>query len=60
MVYSLVKALYEHNDYLQKIHHVASYTTPENVVKYSPIPLHLGTIKYLEEKGIDVPGKLRP
>ncbi len=60
MVYSLVKALFEHNDYLQKIHPSAAYTTPENAVKYSPIPLHPGTIKYLEEKGIAVPDNLRP
>ena len=60
MVYKLAKALFENNDYLQKIHSVAGYTTPENAVKYSPIPLHPGTIKYLEEKGIAVPDKLRP
>ncbi len=60
MVYNLVKALFEHNDYLQKIHPSAAYTTPENAVKYSQIPLHPGTIKYLEEKGIAVPDKLRP
>ena len=60
MVYNLAKALFEHNDYLQKIHPSAAYTTPENAVKYSPIPLHPGTIKYLEEKGISVPDKLRP
>jgi TRAP transporter TAXI family solute receptor len=60
LVYSLVKALYEHNDYLLKIHPSASYTTPENAVKYSPIPLHPGTIKYLKEKGIAVPDRLMP
>jgi len=60
MVYKLVKALYEHNDYLLKIHPSAAYTTPENAVKYSPIPLHPGTIKYLKEKGIAVPAKLMP
>jgi TRAP transporter TAXI family solute receptor len=60
MVYQLVKALYEHNDYLLKIHPSAAYTTPENAVKYSPIPLHPGTIKYLKEKGIDVPATLMP
>ena len=59
-VYQLVKALYEHNDYLLKIHPSAAYTTPENAVKYSPIPLHPGTIKYLKEKGIAVPAKLVP
>ena len=60
MVYKLAKALFENNDYLQKIHSVAGYTTPENAVKYSPIPLHPGTIKYLEEKNIAVPDDLRP
>ena len=60
LVYSLVKALYDHNDYLLKIHPSASYTTPENAVKYSPIPLHPGTIKYLQEKGVEVPAKLMP
>ena len=60
LVYELVKALYEHNDYLCKIHPSAAYTTPENAVKYSPIPLHPGTIKYLKEKGIKVPAILIP
>jgi TRAP transporter TAXI family solute receptor len=60
MVYNLVKALYEHNDYLKKIHPSAAYTTPQNVVKYSPIPLHPGTVKYLKEKGITIPEKLMP
>jgi TRAP transporter TAXI family solute receptor len=60
LVYQLVKALYENNDYLLKIHPSAAYTTPENAVKYSPIPLHPGTIKYLKEKGVSVPEKLMP
>jgi len=60
LVYKLVKALYEHNDYLCKIHPSAAYTTAENAVKYSPIPLHPGTIKYLKEKGIKVPARLIP
>ncbi len=60
LVYSLVKALFEHQDYLLKIHPSASYTIPENTVKYSPIPLHPGTIKYLKEKGIAVPANLMP
>ena len=60
MVYNLVKALYEHQDYLIKIHPSASYTTAENAVKYSPIPLHPGTVKYLKEKGVAVPAKLMP
>jgi uncharacterized protein len=60
LVYNLTKALYEHNDYLVKIHPTASYTVPENAAIYSPIPLHPGTIKYLQEKGIEVPARLIP
>jgi TRAP transporter TAXI family solute receptor len=60
LVYKLVKALYEHRDYLEKIHPSASYTTPENAVTYSPVPLHPGTIKYLKEVGVSVPQQLMP
>ena len=60
LVYKLAKVLFEHTDYLVKIHPSAAYTTPENAVKYSPIPLHPGTIKYLKEKGVAVPAKLVP
>lgn len=56
LVYQLARALYEHNDFLVKIHPSAAYTTPENAVKYSPIPLHPGTIKYLEEQGMAATG----
>lgn len=60
LVYKLSKALFKNNEYLKKIHPSATYTTPENTVKYAMIPLHPGTIKYLEEKGIKVPDNLRP
>lgn len=60
LVYQLAKALFENKDYLMKIHPSAAYTTPENAVKYSPIPLHPGTIKYIKEKGIEVPQRLMP
>jgi len=60
LVYRLVKALFENNDYLVKIHPSAAYTTAENAVTYSPIPLHPGTIRYLKEKGIEVPSNLMP
>ncbi|HKJ99571.1 MAG TPA: TAXI family TRAP transporter solute-binding subunit [Desulfotignum sp.] len=60
LVYKLAKSLFENNDYMKKIHPTAAYTIPENSVKYSPIPLHPGTIKYLEEEGFGVPEKLIP
>ncbi|BEQ16745.1 TAXI family TRAP transporter solute-binding subunit [Desulfoferula mesophila] len=60
LVYNLVNALWNHRDYLMKIHPSAAYTTPENAVKYSPIPLHPGTVKALKERGITVPNILMP
>jgi hypothetical protein len=60
LVYNLAKVLFEKNDYMQKIHPFARYTTPENAVKQSPIPLHPGTIKLLREKGVEVPSDKCP
>jgi TRAP transporter TAXI family solute receptor len=60
LVYNLVKALFDHNEYLLKIHPSAAYTTPRNAIQYSPIPLHPGTIKYLKQNGFHVPPKLMP
>jgi TRAP transporter TAXI family solute receptor len=60
MVHNLAKVLFEHREYMEKIHPFAKYTTPENTVTKSPIPLHPGTIKYLKEKGVQVPANLIP
>lgn len=60
LVYRLSKALFEHNDFLKKIHPSAAYTTPENTMKYAMIPLHPGTVKYLKERGVTVPDHLIP
>jgi len=60
LVYKLTKVLFERNDYMQKIHPFARYTTPENAVGKSPIPLHPGAIRRLKELGITVPAKLMP
>jgi TRAP transporter TAXI family solute receptor len=50
LVYDLTRVLFENNDYMQQIHPFARYTTPENTVEHSPIPLHPGAAKYLKEK----------
>ena len=60
MVYKLVKAVFDHQDYLQMIHPFAKYTTPENALAASPIPLHPGAIKYYRERGLTVPDRLVP
>jgi hypothetical protein len=59
-VYDLTKAVFEHQDYLAKIHPFAQFTTKENAAAHSVIPLHPGAIKYLKEQGIAVPEKLIP
>lgn len=60
LVYNLTKTLFESNEFLQKIHPFAKYSTPENAVGKTPIPLHPGAIRAIEEKGISVPANLRP
>lgn len=58
LVYDLTKTVFEHQDYLMKIHPFAKYTTPENAAKHSVIPLHPGAVRYLKEKGVTIPDKL--
>ncbi len=60
LVYKLVKAVFQHKDYLEKIHPFAKYTTPENAINASPIPLHPGAIKYYRELGLKIPDRLLP
>ncbi len=60
LIYNLSKVLFEQNEYMQKIHPFARYTTPENAVGKTPIPLHPGAIKLLKEKGVAIPAKLVP
>ncbi len=60
LVYRLVKAVYEHRDYLQKIHPFARFTTPENTLKQAVAPLHPGTVKYFKEIGLKIPARLMP
>ncbi len=57
LVYDLTRVLFENNDYMQKIHPYARYTTPENTIVHCPIPLHPGTIRYLEELDLVVPDR---
>lgn len=60
LVYKLVKAVFEHKDYLEKIHPFAKYTTPENTLKAAPIPLHPGALRYYRELGLEIPDRLLP
>ncbi len=58
-IYLITKTLLENNPQLIEIHKSLEYSTAENILNYN-IPLHTGTIKYLEEAGITVPDELKP
>ncbi len=60
LVYNIVRAVMENVDELIAIHPAANDTTVEFTLGSSPIPLHPGTIRYLEEIGADIPERLRP
>ncbi len=59
-VYEFVKAIFENQQALIDIHSVGNFTTPQVTLDNSSVPLHPGTIKYLEEIGLEVPDNLRP
>lgn len=58
-IYEVVKKVFENTDIMIATHKSAIDTRPENII-YSPLPLHLGAIKYYREKGIRLPEKLLP
>lgn len=58
-VYLITKTLLESNAELVEVYKGLSYSTAENELNYN-IPLHAGTVKYLQEIGIEVPAELIP
>jgi TRAP transporter TAXI family solute receptor len=58
-VYEVLKATFDNVDILIATHSSAKETLPENV-KYSPIVLHPGAVKYYREKGIQLADNLIP
>jgi hypothetical protein len=56
-VYLIVKTLFEMNPELLAIHKSLQYCTAQNTLNFN-IPLHAGVVKYLQEKGIQVPKEL--
>jgi TRAP transporter TAXI family solute receptor len=57
IAYKLVKATYENQEEFLKVHPISSTVTIENANK-AIIPLHPGTIRYLNERGVKVPSRL--
>lgn len=60
LIYMLTKATYEFHKDLVLAHRATEYTVEANAFKGMTIPLHPGSIKYFEEKGIKVPKELQP
>ncbi|MFT5060398.1 MAG: TRAP transporter TAXI family solute receptor [Dinoroseobacter sp.] len=59
-IYAITKAMFDNIADLQAVHPAANQTTVELALTASPIPLHLGAIRYYEEIGETVPDALRP
>ena len=58
-IYLMTKTLLENNPQLMEIHKSLEYCTAENILNYN-VPLHAGTVRYLQEVGIEVPDELIP
>lgn len=56
-VYVIVKTLFENNPELLAVHKSLANCLPKNS-EFFNVPLHKGVIKYLKEKGIQVPASL--
>lgn len=61
LVYSMIKTIWEnHGEISNAYPAVKKEHTLKLTVKAADIPLHSGTIKYLKEKGIEIPERLMP
>lgn len=60
LAYQITKTIFEYVDDLRAIHPAANDTTVEFTMSSTPIPLHLGAIRYYEEIGAEIPDALRP
>jgi TRAP transporter TAXI family solute receptor len=58
LVYQIVKAVFDNQPRLAKIHSAARETIPQNVDKDTFLPFHPGAIRYYREIGIDIPASL--
>jgi hypothetical protein len=58
LVYQLVKAVFENQPRLVKIHPAARETLPQNVDRDTFLPLHPGAVRYYREIGINIPASL--
>ena len=60
LVYAVTKAVLENNPQMVKGHAASKETVLQNWNRNTFLPFHPGTIRYLREKGINVPKNLLP
>lgn len=58
LVYSIMKTVLENNALMVKGHASAKETLPENWNRNTFLPFHPGAVRYLKEKGYNVPANL--
>ncbi|MFW6199566.1 MAG: TAXI family TRAP transporter solute-binding subunit [Gemmatimonadota bacterium] len=58
LAYDLARVLFQGRPELEGVHPAARNITPEYTLDVSPLPLHPGTIRYLEESGHEIPESL--
>jgi uncharacterized protein len=58
LAYALVQALLDGREELGGVHPVARRISAEYTLEVSPIPLHPGVVRYLRERGHEVPDRL--
>ena len=60
LAYAITRALFENHERLSAIHPAVKQMTGQYTLESSPIPLHPGAVRYLEERGEVIPPELRP
>ena len=58
LAYDLTQALYAVRTELAGVHPAARHISAEYTLEVSPIPLHPGSVRYFQEAGYEVPGRL--
>jgi TRAP transporter TAXI family solute receptor len=58
VIYLLTKTLFDNPDYLKQVHKMGAFITLENALSGLPAPLHVGSYKYYQERGLKIPENL--